>query len=273
MTSSRRFAEVIGKPVDRSRSPDIHRFWLDRLGIDGRYERTTVERQDLRAFVERRRGDPDWLGCNVTMPLKLEAMTVADESSDRALGAGAANILLPRDGRIYAGNTDVAAVQNALVRLAESGAPMRHVTLLGSGGAARAVLLAMRILGHSAVCIQARDMTEAYALAVQFRLSCEPKPFHSAIAGDGLINATPLGSAGAPPMPLSIAGLSSQGWVMDYSSVPSRTALLDEAAKAGLKTVSGLDLLIDQAAESFQLFFGAAPPRDEDETLIERLAQ
>ena len=92
------FAEVIGDPIEHSRSPSIHRFWLDAIGSDADYHATRVGRDELAEFLGRRRVDLDWRGCNVTMPLKLDALALADEATDRALAAGASNILLPRDG-------------------------------------------------------------------------------------------------------------------------------------------------------------------------------
>lgn len=260
MTSSRRYAEVIGDPIAHSLSPALHSHWLDILGMAGRYKATRVRRDELREYLEKRRGDPAWLGCNVTMPLKLDAIVAADQSDDLALAAGAANILLPRNGRLLAGNTDIGAIGDVLSTLAGSGAAMDRITILGSGGAARAALVALRQLRIGQVRIQARDMTQAYALAVQFRLAFEPVPFHFALEGDGVINATPLGAMGQSDLPFDPAGLSSNGWVVDYTTVPHETAFLAAARQRGLRAVGGLDLLVGQARTSFRLLFGTEAP-------------
>lgn len=272
MTSQPRpYGEVIGDPVDHSLSPIIHCFWLKQLSIRAGYRRHRVARGELRAYLDKRRLDPNWRGCNVTMPLKLDAISLADEASDRAIATGAANLIIPREGRLLAGNSDISGVVALVERLIDRGAPMKLITLLGSGGAARAVLMGLHLLGISSVRIQARDLAEAYKLAVQFRLHEEPRPFHSAIEGDGLVNATPLGMAGKPPLQVRLDGLAANGWVFDLVTSPQPSDLISRAAERGLSTVGGIEMLVEQAADSFSLLFGAEPPRDKDEQLLARL--
>ena len=115
--TSKPYAEVIGDPIVQSLSPTIHSFWLEALGIDATYGRRQVSRAELPAYLEERRADPDWRGSNVTMPLKLDAAALADEVTDRAVAAGAANVLMMRDGRLAAANTDVGAIAILLTRL------------------------------------------------------------------------------------------------------------------------------------------------------------
>ena len=135
--TSRQYAEVIGDPIAQSLSPTIHGFWLEQLGIDGEYGRKQVTRAGLKEYLDTARADRNWRGCNITMPLKLDALTLADETSDRALGTGATNIIIPREGKLLAGNTDVGAIAKLIEQFARSGSTMRAVTLLGSGGGAR----------------------------------------------------------------------------------------------------------------------------------------
>lgn len=267
----RDYAEVIGDPIGHSLSPIIHCFWLKQLGIRAGYRRYRVARGKLAAYVEKRREDPHWRGCNVTMPLKLDALALADQASDPALGAGAANILLPREGKLFAGNTDVGAVMVLISKLAGAGASMEEITLLGSGGAARAVLMALRLLAVHSVRIQARDRNRAYKLAVEFRLALEPASFDTPVATSGLINATPLGMTGMPPLKVDMDGMPGDGWVFDLVSSPQPTDLIGNAAARGLRTIAGLDMLVEQAAASFQLLFNAEAPRDRDEELMQRL--
>lgn len=268
---ARPYAEIIGDPVDKLLSPTVHRFWLEQLGMTADYRPHRLKRGELAAYFNERRRDPDWRGCNVAMPLKLDALSLADEASDRALGTGAANIILSRDGRLRAGNTDVAAVQRCLAPLIAAGSPDGLIILLGSGGAARAALMALRLLGVSSVRILSRDLAEATALAVQFRLHEQPQPFDSPITGTGLINATPLGMAGAPSLDADIGQLSENGWVLDFVTTPNPTGLLRRAAQRGLTTLDGIAVLVEQASESFSLFFGADAPRDRDKRLLKEL--
>ena len=157
--TSLHYAEVIGDPISQSKSPIIHNFWLKALGIEGDYRATQVTRDGLTDFVRKRRGDFDWRGCNVTMPLKLDALLLADEVSDRAIAAGAANLLVLKDGRLLAGNTDVGGVFQAIRPLLERGATLATLPSLAIAGA-RAALVALRMAGFNNVCLQARDITE-----------------------------------------------------------------------------------------------------------------
>ena len=261
-----RFADVIGDPIDHSRSPLIHRFWLKALGIEADYRAGRVDRAGFAAWLEERRADPDWLGTNVTMPLKLEALTFADEASDRAVAAGAANLLKQKDGRIYAANTDVGAIATLVTTVKAGGAKADTVTILGNGGAARAALVGLRVAGVHDIILHARDMTAARALAVEFSTGNAPRPLTARIEGDGLINCTPLGMKGEDCLNCELDGMNPGGWVLDMVTGP--TPLLAEAAARGLKTMRGLDMLVEQAATSFEIFFGVKPPRDRDGELM-----
>jgi shikimate dehydrogenase len=269
--SARPYAEVIGDPVDHSLSPVIHGFWLEALAIDASYGRRQVTRAELPAHLAERRADRDWRGTNVTMPLKLDAVALADTAADRAVAAGAANVLMMREGKLVAANTDVGAVATLLARLHEAKARMGSVTLLGNGGAARAALVALKLVGISAVRVQARDMAAARKLSVEFGLDVGPEPLTAPIASDGLINATPLGMAGGECLNCDLSRMPAGGWVFDMVYDPAETPLVHTAREQGLAVVSGLDMLVEQAATSFKLFFGQDAPRDRDGELWQRL--
>ncbi|MCJ7421171.1 shikimate dehydrogenase family protein [Sphingomicrobium astaxanthinifaciens] len=266
------YAEVIGDPIAQSKSPEIHAHWLAAdAGLAARYERTRVGRDGLADYLAQRRGDPAWLGCNVTMPIKLEAIRLADEATDRAVAAGAANLLLPREGRVIAGNSDVGAVMLLLARLHEAGRPMARLHLYGTGGAARAVLVAAAALGHGGIVIHARNLQKAVQLAVQFGLAYQPVPLDTPPEGDGVINATPLGMVGRECLNCDVSRLGEEGWVFDMVSAPVETDLLKAAKARGLGIVDGIDMLVEQAAASYELFFGRAPDRRDDAALLARL--
>jgi shikimate dehydrogenase len=268
---NRPYAEVIGDPVDHSLSPAIHSFWLEALGIDAGYGRRQVTRADFPPYLAEKRADPAWRGSNVTMPLKLDAVALADGASDRAVAAGAANLLMMRDGRLAAANTDVGAIDVLLVKLHQAKARMGSVTLLGNGGAARAALVALKLLGVTNVRVQARDVAEARKLAVEFGLETAPALFTEPIVSDGLINATPLGMPGRDCLNCDLQHMPAGGWVFDMVYDPGETPLIEAARRAGLHAVSGLQMLVEQAASSFELFFGQKPPRDRDAELWQLL--
>src|SRR4030095_15125174 len=124
------------------------------------------------------------------------AVALADGASDRAVAAGAANLLMMRDGRVAAANTDVGAIIALLGKHHQAKARMGSVTLLGNGGAARAALVALKLVGVTNVRVQARDLAEARKLAVVFGLETRYAIFTAPVVSDGLINATPLGMPG-----------------------------------------------------------------------------
>ena len=145
-----------------------------------------MTRAELPAFSHERRADPAWRGCNVTMPLKLDALMLADDASDRAVAAGAANILFPRTASCSPAIPMSARSCACWPRCSQQRSGRTAITLLGNGGAARAVLLALRLLDVADVRIQARDMAEATKLAVEFGLGSEPRavrPCRSTAAG------------------------------------------------------------------------------------------
>lgn len=271
--TSKPYAEVIGDPIDHSLSPPIHLFWLEALKIDADYRRRRVNRGELADYLAGRRADPAWRGCNVTMPLKLDALTLADSASDRAIAAGAANVLIRRDGKLVAANTDVGAIATVLSRLHAAGAAMGSVTILGNGGAARAAMVALKMGGINAVRIQARDMAAAMKLAVEFGHEAEPAPLTAPIVSDGLINATPLGMPGRDCLNCDLTHIPPTGWVLDMVTDPPDTPLLAAAKERGLKVATGIEMLVEQAATSFKLLFDADPPRDRDAELWQILSR
>jgi shikimate dehydrogenase len=269
----RPYAEVIGDPVDHSLSPAIHNFWLGALGIDAEYGRRRVTRAELPSYLEERSTDAGWRGSNVTMPLKLDAAALADQVTDRAIAAGAANVLMMRDAKMVAANTDVGAIATLLARLHHAKAKMRSVILLGNGGAARAALVALKLVGISMVRIQARDLAEALKLAVEFGLEVEPAPFTAPIDSDGLINATPLGMPGRECLNCELGKMPADGWVFDMVTEPAETPLIEAARRRGLMIATGIEMLVEQAATSFKLLFDADPPRDRDAELWQKLGR
>ncbi|MEQ7874049.1 shikimate dehydrogenase [Sphingomonas sp. ASV193] len=269
--TSRPFAEVIGDPIGHSLSPTIHGFWLGALGIEADYRRRQVEKGGLATYLAEVRADPAWRGSNVTMPLKLEALLAADTPSDAAIAAGAANMLVPKDGTVDADNSDVGAIATLLDGLRADGAAMDGVTLLGNGGAARAALAAFRLAGVGPVIVQARDMAAGRALGVEFDVA-HVRPLTAPVTTAGLLNATPLGMAGKGCLNCELGAMPADGWVFDCVSVPAETPLVVAARARGLRVVLGLEMLVEQAAASFVRFFGAAPPRARDAELMRQLA-
>ena len=260
------YAEVIGDPIAHSKSPLIHRFWIEQLGLEADYRRHHVLAEGLADYIAAGRTDANWRGCNVTLPHKVAVMDLVDDPGNVRGSIGAMNTILRQpDGSVIGTNTDAAgfAVPISGIDLAK-----RPVAVIGAGGAARAVLFALAQLGAGPVTILNRSPLKGAALLSMFGLKGEVKPLNAALPPVSLlVNTSSLGMAGQPPLAIDLSPLPDDALVYDIVYTPIETELLCAAAERGLDTVDGLEMLIGQAALAFELFFGAAPPRDRDEEL------
>ena len=264
------YAEVIGDPIAHSKSPLIHGFWLERLGIHAEYRATHVKPDDLATHITARRHNPDWRGCNVTVPHKVAVLDHVPDPGGVRDTIGASNtIFRGPDGGLIATNTDAAGF---LAPLAELDLADQPVVVVGAGGAARAVLFALEKAGVGRVTLMNRTPLKAAGLLATFGLKGDVVPLDAPLPPTALVvNATSLGMTGQPPLDLDLAPLPEDAIVYDIVYAPLETPLLAAARARGLETVDGLEMLIGQAALAFELFFGAAPPRDADDDLRARL--
>lgn len=256
---------VIGDPVAHSLSPLLHQAMIDQTGAAYRYAVRTVCPEELPAFV-RWAKDGGCAGFNVTMPHKEAILPLLDEVDATAASCGAVNTVCIREGRAIGHNTDGTGFLDSLA--GQGFYPQgRTVLLLGAGGAAKAVGHALAAAGAGRIIVCARRLERAAALAAQLPgcgegiVLAQDAIQQAAAACDLLVNATPLGMAGSP----AFAGLNflqalpPHAVVYDLVYHPRRTALLEAAARQGLRTVGGIDLLIRQAVRAFTFFTGETP--------------
>jgi shikimate dehydrogenase len=267
-----RYAEVIGDPIAQSKSPIIHKHWLQQLNLPGDYRRTHVPRGTLTEFLDERRYDPDWLGCNVTIPHKEQAATVVDRLDSLAAQIGAVNCIVPEGGALVGYNTDVDGVAAALGSAQVRG---RKVAMIGAGGGARAAVAYLATRGMAELVLLVRNPERAMALgALAGESSLAILPFeqaHEAFeAATVIVNASPLGMVGSQSMPRSLLDAvrkhAAGATIFDMITTPPTTELLAAAQGAGGSTVDGLTMLVGQAARAFALFYGTIAPAP-DETL------
>lgn len=252
-------AEVIGDPIAHSKSPMIHGCWIDALGLDARYGAQQVTRDALPAFIAARRAEPGWRGCNVTLPHKQAVIDLVEDRGNVRATIGAMNTLfVAEDGALVGTNTDAAGFFAPLAEVPLDGG---HVVLVGSGGAARAVLYALARAHVGEVTLLARSPLKAAGVLAQFGLRGRVAAMNARLPpADLLVNASPLGMTGQPALPLDLAPLPAHAIVYDLVYAPLETPLLAAARRQGLDVIDGLDMLIGQAALAFSLFFGVAPP-------------
>lgn len=277
MTSGVPYAEVIGDPIAHSKSPLIHNFWLAKLGIEAEYRATRVERDGLASFFAERRRDPRWRGCNVTMPLKLAAPALLDDHRLPDQADEPVNLVTCRDGRLKGTNTDVVGLLEplrtldarrlTLVGKDRASAP-RSAVVLGSGGVLHSVVRVLKSLGYRPITIVARSEEKMRALLGATGRDIAYLPWGSALPpADLLVNATPLGMVGHATMPYDAGSLRKDAILFEMIYQPLVTPLLAGARARGLRLVDGLQMLVAQAAPSFEALFGTAPPRDHDAAL------
>jgi shikimate dehydrogenase len=255
---------VIGWPVEHSRSPLIHRYWLAQYGIDGAYEKVAVPPEQLEGFLGSlfERG---FTGANVTLPHKEAALRLADSADAAARAIGAANTLwFDDDAELQATNTDVHGFMTHLVGEAPHWSKAsRPVAMLGAGGAARAILYGLLQAGASKVLLMNPSRDRAEVLARSFDGVVEVIDWsqrNEALGGCGLlVNATSLGMTGKPPLVLDLAALPPDAIVADIVYSPLETPLLAAARARGNLTVDGLGMLMHQAVPGFQRWFGIRP--------------
>lgn len=281
------YAEVIGDPIAQSKSPKIHNFWLGKLGIEADYRACHVRPEELADYLAARRADPLWRGCNVTMPHKQAVMPLLDRINPPADAIGAVNTIVPLgDGALAGTNTDAAGFLEPLARDLAQTHYFRMARILGTGGAARAIIAALAGEGFTLV-VAGRDPAKARALLDELA----PKGEHHAIdiahfadatdfpfddrtgCCDLVINASSLGMQGQPPLAFDWSHAPPGAIAYDIVTAPLDTPLLQTARASGHRAIDGLSMLIGQAAVAFEKFFGQPAPRQHDAELRAILTQ
>ena len=264
----RPFAAIVGWPVEHSRSPALHGFWLKQHKIDGHYGRLPVEPnraalEELIAFIKR---TPNARGCNLTLPHKIDIMPLLDRIDPLARHIGAVNTVIKQpDGTLEGRNSDGFGFLEAL----KQGAPGWQATagpavVLGAGGAARAVIATLVGAGVPELRLLNRTQSTAIHLGVAFtptdgrRIAVDrwDERNDSLEGANLLVNTTSLGMKGQPPLELDIDRLPASAVVDDIVYVPLETRLLAAARARGQRCIDGLDMLLHQGRLGFEAWFG-----------------
>ena len=256
-------AGVVGWPVGHSLSPRLHGFWLERYGIDGAYLPLAVAPEHFESAL-RSLAEMGFRGVNVTIPHKQAALALSDTAAPLAARIGAVNTLVFENGRLEGSNSDAYGFIENLRQGAPDWDPAAGPTLiLGAGGTARAVAVALLDAGAPELRLANRTGSRAEALAEELGTRVETISWESRGAAlDGialLANTTSLGMTGQPPLDLDLNALPSGALVTDIVYAPLETALLAHARARGNPAVDGLGMLLHQARPGFEAWFGVAP--------------
>ncbi|HZJ48418.1 MAG TPA: shikimate dehydrogenase [Acidimicrobiia bacterium] len=244
---------LLGDPVEHSRSPAIHNAAFAALGIAGDYTARRVDAAQTRIAVDEiRYGRLD--GANVTMPHKELAFDLSDRVAEDALRAGAVNTLVRSSGEVWGHNTDAAGMRAILKEPGwQESAP---VLVLGTGGAAAGALVA--VAGRN-VSIAGRRNEAAADLLTRTRVDGTVVAWGAGVDGAIVVNATPLGMRGEA-LPDEILSVASGLLDLTYGSGPSPA--VERARSLGIPVADGRDMLLAQAAVSFEIWTGLAAPVD-----------
>ncbi len=256
-------AGVIGWPIEHSRSPTIHRYWLRELGIPGNYDKFAVRPEDFRQFADTI-GKDGFLGANVTAPHKEAAFNACERRTAVAEALGAVNTLWREDGRLWGDNTDVAGFLANLDEVTPGWDERKRLAIvIGAGGAARGIIHALVSRGFERIAVFNRTQARAQTLAQHFGDPILAMPWGDVARelpnADLLVNASSLGMVGQPPLEVDLSALPERAVVADAVYIPLRTPLIEAASARRLRVAEGLGMLLHQAVPSFARWFGARP--------------
>ena len=254
---------VIGWPVEHSRSPLIHNYWLKKYGINAVYEKIPVEPKDVLNFIANL-ATSEFIGCNVTIPHKETVFEAIGEADKIAGRLGAVNTVYLKNGMVHGTNTDgegfIASLRHSYPAFSLRG---KTAIIIGAGGAAKAIIGALLDEGVGKIGIINR--TRERILGLQGQFGSYVFEINGTAANDELpncellVNTTSQGMHGEPSLNLEIQGLNRGALVADIIYTPLETTLLVKARKQGNPVLGGLGMLLHQAIRGFDLWFGVKP--------------
>lgn len=267
-----RHACVIGHPISHSLSPHLHQYWLDKYNINGTYKAIDVPPAELEDFL-RGMHDNNLRGCNITIPHKVDAMQYMDYTSLDALNIGAINTVylsLNHDENIIELNGMNTDTKGFLRHLKQSQpkweSKNKTVMVIGAGGAARAVINALLSDQVEQVYVTNRTSSKVYELIDMFKPYKIPvHPIDWNLRDDDLsgidliVNATSLGMVDQPALDIDLKTINPNAIAYDIVYRPLETAFLKQAEEYGCEIVTGLGMLLHQAAPAFEQFFYQGP--------------
>jgi shikimate dehydrogenase len=266
MSSSDRFllAAVMGWPIHQSRSPMLHNFWFAQHGLPGSYVPLAIPPEQLKAAL-RALPSLNFAGCNLTIPLKQDAMKIVDEVDITAKKIGAMScVVVRKDGSLAGSNNDwYGFVHNVLEFIPDWRADAGPVAVMGAGGGSRAVVYGLMERGAKEIRLCNRTHARALKLAEDFGGPITVLPWeqrHDVIEGCAmLVNATNQGMIGEAALDLRLDKLPMSALVSDIIYNPLETPLIEAARKRGNRTVTGLGMLLHQGIPAWKAWFGIEP--------------
>jgi shikimate dehydrogenase len=255
-------AAVIGHPINHSKSPRIHGYWLKNFGITGVYTAIDIAPENLARDIQQL-NDDGYAGFNVTLPHKIKMLDLCDDVDAVARAIGAVNTVIIRNGKFYGTNTDgFGFMENLRATIPDWNATTCRVAILGAGGAARAVVYSLQQAGVADIMVMNRTPEHAEELR-RLAPNLEIVPWHDRhdilADADLVVNTTSLGMIGKPELDLDLRALTPSSIVYDLVYAPLMTPLLLNAQQRGNRIVTGIGMLLHQARPGFEGWFGHVP--------------
>jgi len=257
-------AAVMGWPISQTRSPMLHNYWFEKHGLAGTYVPLAVPPERLGAAL-RALPSLGFSGCNLTIPLKQDAMRIVDavDITAKRIGAISCVVVRPDDSLAGFNNDWYGFVHNILEFVPDWRADAGPVAVMGAGGGARAVVYGLMERGAREIRLCNRTLARAQTLAKEFGGPIQVLPWqarHDAIEGVAmLVNATSQGMVGEAPLDLRLDKLSRDALVNDIIYIPRETPLVAAARGRGNRTVTGLGMLLHQGIPAWKAWFGIEP--------------
>lgn len=251
-------AGVIGHPISHSLSPRLHGYWLDRYKINGEYKAYDVLPDELEQFI-RSMPERGFAGCNVTIPYKEKVIGFLDIIDPMAKRIKAVNTIVVKDGKLYGSNTDMTGFA---ANIAPHVSGTHKAVVLGAGGAAKAVVPALKHLGFQdriAICNRTDERAQEIARDFEIKSFAWKDYAKELTDADLLVNTTSLGMAGHEPLDIDLSTLPKTALITDIVYKPLITPLLAAARERGNPIVDGLGMLLHQAVPGFEAWFGIKP--------------
>ena len=269
ITGQTKIVGIIGAPIKHSRSPQIHNAAIAALGLDYVYVPFHVQPDNLGAAIDGFKAI-NVVGINVTIPHKQRVIPYLDEISREATLIGAVNTLIFKDGAIIGENTDapgfLQAIQEDGLKVPQGGSAV----VIGAGGSARAIVVALALAGVRTICITNRTVSKAVGLAADlsektgvsiYGIGLDDSRLPNTVGTSQLIVNTASASMDiSHPLLIDPEWLEPQSIVYDIVYTPPETRLLQAAAEKDCHTIGGLGMLVYQGAIAFEKWTGIKPP-------------
>lgn len=256
---------VIGHPIDHSKSPLIHNYWIKKYELSAEYEAIDIAPENFAEGLNLLIEDEGYEGFNLTLPHKNMALSLCDDVDDVAKAVGAVNTIAVRDGKLYGMNTDVFGFMQNLKKQAPDYSFSGSAVILGAGGAAKACIYGLLQEGVPKIHLLNRTREKADELAqMDDRIKVYDWDARDDVLAecDLLVNTTSLGMKKQDQLDIDLFALPQEAVVYDIVYVPLYTDLLCDADARGNKVVTGLGMLLQQARPAFEAWFGILPEID-----------